>query len=49
MHFLRVAIEKALFNPKDSILEIEGYVSGGWGDLSNKVKKETGLENHIDI
>ncbi len=49
MHFLRVAIEKALFNPKDSILEIEGYVSGGWGDLSNKVKKETGLENHIDV
>lgn len=49
MHFLRVAIEKALFNSKDSILEIEGYVSGGWGDSANKKQITTGIENHIDV
>ena len=49
MHYLHVDFEKALFNPNDSILEIEGYVSGGWGDLANKEQKETGIENHIDV
>lgn len=49
MHFLKVEFEKAIFNPKDSIVEIEGYVSGGWGDLAKKELKEIGLENKIDI
>jgi hypothetical protein len=49
MHFLMVEIEKARFNPKDSIIEIEGYVSGGWGDTTKKVQKEDNIENTIDV
>jgi hypothetical protein len=49
MHFLKVDFEKAIFSPKDSIIEIEGYVSGGWGDLVKKERIEEGIDNRIDV
>lgn len=49
MYFLKVEFEKARFNPNDSIIEIEGYVSGGWGDLAKKVKDEDGIENILGV
>lgn len=49
MWFLTVNFEKTVFNPKDSIIEIEGYVSGGWGDLDSKKLKEKNIENRLDI
>ena len=49
MHFLNVDFKKILFNANDSIIEIEGYISGGWGDLANKKQLEKGIENHIDV
>lgn len=49
MFFLKVEIEKAKFNAKDSLIEIEGYISGGWGDhVTNSSKKEV-IENTIDL
>ncbi|MFD2892012.1 hypothetical protein ACFS5J_08320 [Flavobacterium chuncheonense] len=48
MYFLKIDFEKVLFNSKDSIIEIEGYVSGGWGDLVSG-KKESSIENKIDV
>jgi len=45
MYFLKVEFTKCDYNPKDSIVNIEGFVSGGWGDELGK--KE--IENHIDI
>lgn len=49
MHFLNVEIERASFNSNDSIVEIEGYVSGGWGDLANKMLNDDNIENTIDV
>jgi hypothetical protein len=49
MWYLTVNFEKTVFNPKDSIIEIEGYVSGGWGDLDSKKLKEKNIENSLDI
>lgn len=49
MWYLTVNFEKTVFNPKDSIIEIEGYVSGGWGDLDSKKLKEKNIENRLDI
>lgn len=49
IHFLKVDFEKAIFNSKDSIIEIEGYISGGWGDLAKKELLENGIENRIDV
>lgn len=49
MHFLKVDFEKVLFNPNDSIIEIEGYISGGWGDLAKQEQTEKGIENRIDV
>lgn len=49
MHFLKVDFEKAIFNPKDSIIEIEGFISGGWGDSAKIELRENGIENNIDV
>lgn len=49
VHFLKVDFQKAMFNPKDSIIEIEGYISGGWGDLAKKELLENGIVNRIDV
>ena len=49
MYFLKVDFEKAIFNANDSIIEIEGYISGGWGDLSKDQQIEKGIENKIDV
>lgn len=49
MHFLKVEFEKARFNPNDSIIAIEGYVSGGWGDLALNLQNENSVENTIDV
>lgn len=49
MWYLTVNFEKTVFNPKDSIIEIEGHVSGGWGDLDSKKLKEKNIENRLDI
>lgn len=49
MWYLNVNFEKTTFNPKDSIIEIEGYVSGGWGDSDSKKKKDKSIENRLDI
>lgn len=49
MHFLKVDFEKAIFNPKDSIIEIEGYISGGWSDSAKIELRENGIENNIDV
>jgi len=49
MYFLKVDFEKTIFNPKDSVIEIEGYISGGWGDLAKKEVIEKGVDNRIDV
>lgn len=47
MHFLKVDFEKARFNPNDSIIQIEGYISGGWGNVAKKGQGY--IENNIDV
>lgn len=47
MYFLNVEIEKCIFNSKDSIIDIEGYVTGGWGDKAKYGKNEP--KNYIDV
>ncbi|CCG54067.1 Hypothetical protein KQS_10705 [Flavobacterium indicum GPTSA100-9 = DSM 17447] len=47
--YLKVDFEKAVFNPRDSIIEIEGYVNGGWGNSNIKKKRKIKIENNIDI
>lgn len=49
MWYLKVNFEKTVFNPKDSIIEIEGYVNGGWADSDSKKLKEKNIENRLDI
>ncbi|KIX21805.1 hypothetical protein SY27_03695 [Flavobacterium sp. 316] len=49
MFFLKVDFEKVLFNPNDSIIEIEGYISGGWDNLAKKKQTENSVENRIDV
>ncbi|WP_313805981.1 hypothetical protein [Flavobacterium sp.] len=49
MFFLKVDFEKVKFNPKDSIIEIEGHISGGWGDFAQKELIEKGIGNRIDV
>lgn len=49
MWYLKVNFEKTVFNPKDSIIEIEGHVTGGWGDSTNKREKEKSFNNRIDV
>lgn len=49
MWYLNVNFEKTVFNPKDSIIEIEGYVLGGWADSGSKKLKEKNIENKLDI
>lgn len=49
MWYLNVNFEKTVFNPKDSIIEIEGYVNGGWADSDSKKLKEKNIENRLDI
>lgn len=46
MCYLNVEFEKCTFNPNDSIIEIQGYVSGGWGNKKGRYKK---IENTIDV
>lgn len=45
MHYLNVEFEKCTFNPSDSIIEIQGYISGGW---SGK-KGWNDTENTIEV
>lgn len=45
MYFLKVEFESCTYNLKDSIIEIEGFVSGGW----DKALKKGKARNHIDI
>lgn len=45
MCFLKVEFINCDFNPKDSIINIEGFVSGGW----NEPVKKGNLQNHINI
>lgn len=47
MYFLNVAFEKCTFSPRDSIIEIEGYITGGWSDKSSK--GWNGTKNNIDV
>ncbi|HSD14689.1 MAG TPA: hypothetical protein VLB74_08580 [Flavobacterium sp.] len=49
MWYLKVNFEKTVFNPKDSIIEIEGFVNGGWADSDSKKLKEKNIENRLDI
>ncbi len=49
MFFLKVDFEKTIFNSKDSIIEIEGYVSGGWDNLAKKELIEKGVDSRIDV
>lgn len=49
MYFLEIEFEKAFFNSMDSIIEIEGYISGGWGDLASKEQLIRGTENKIEV
>ncbi|WP_208022744.1 hypothetical protein [Flavobacterium jejuense] len=46
MYYLNVEFEKCTFTPNDSIIEIQGFVSGGWGNKKGRDKK---IENTIDI
>jgi hypothetical protein len=45
MYFLKVEFSKCDFNPRDSVINIEGFVSGGW----DKVLKKGKIQNNIDI
>jgi len=49
MWYLKVNFEKTVFNPKDSIIEIEGYVDGGWADSVSEKLKQKNIENGFDI
>lgn len=49
MYFLKVDFLKVLFNPNNNIIEIEGYITGGWGDLAIKEQREKGIENYVDV
>ncbi len=49
MYFLKVDFLKVLFNPNNNIIEIEGYITGGWGDLAIKEQRENGVENYVDV
>lgn len=49
MWYLKVFFETTIFNPKDSIIEIEGYITGGWGDSTDKHSKKIGVKNRIDV
>ncbi len=47
MYYLKVDIENCKFRSRDSIITIEGFVTGGWGD-----KAKTGLnepKNYIEV
>lgn len=45
MYFLKVEINECEYNPKDSLINIEGFVSGGWYESALKGK----IQNHIDV
>jgi hypothetical protein len=47
MFFITVEIEKCKYNPKDSIISIEGFVSGGWGDQGKNGINEP--KNYIEV
>lgn len=49
MCFLKVEINKCTYNPKDSIAEIEGFVSGNddWG--TNVMIKNKKIKKHVEI
>ena len=47
MYFFKVEIEKCKFNSKDNIIEMEGFVVGGWGDKAKYGKNEP--KNYIDV
>lgn len=47
MFFFKVEIEKCKFNSKDSIIELEGFVDGGWGEKAKYGKDEP--KNYIDV
>jgi hypothetical protein len=49
MRFMKVDYEKVRFNPIDSIIEIEGYISGGWGDLTKKELSDHSIDSQIDV
>ena len=45
MCFLKVEFTKCDYNQKDSIINIEGFVNGGWSEQVRKGK----IQNHIDV
>lgn len=47
MYFLKVDIESCKFRSKDSIITIEGFVSGGWGDKAKSKLNEP--KNYIEV
>lgn len=47
MFLLKVEIEKCKFNSKDSLIELEGFVDGGWGEKAKYGKDEP--KNYIDV
>lgn len=49
MCFLKVEISKCNFNPKDSIVNIEGFISGNWDWGNNQFIKSKIEKSTIDI
>lgn len=49
MCFLKVEIEKCNYNPKDSIINIEGSISGDWHQEWNELGKNEITKKRIDI
>tara|TARA_R110000823_G_scaffold11973_9_gene40320 strand:- start:897 stop:2609 length:1713 start_codon:yes stop_codon:yes gene_type:complete len=47
MYFFKVHFQSCKFNSNDSILEIEGFITGGWGDIAKYGKNEP--KNYIDV
>lgn len=47
MYFFKVDFESCKFNANDSIIEIEGFVAGGWGEKAKYGKDEP--KNYIDV
>lgn len=47
MYFLKVDIESCKFRSNDSIISIEGFVSGGWGDKAKSKPNEP--KNYVEV